>query len=159
MNPTQARFVTIFDIKKYSYLKITWTLIFPLLQSSICIFLTPVISHHRHLQTSFRKNRSSVTFDPADINLYSIDSLIGIILEACEFPRPSPKFWCKQIFIGYSPLSSHLDPFTIHAMVVMPVAKVATSYQLDLIRSVGLSTQAKHGRIAIRFSLHLGYVS
>ena len=82
--------------RKYSYLKITWTLIFPLLQSPICIFLAPIISCHRHLLTSFGENRSSVAFDPADINLYSIDSLIGIILEACEFLRSSPKFWCKQ---------------------------------------------------------------
>ena len=61
----------------------------------------PIISYHRYLLTSFKKNRSSVTFDPADINLYSIDSLIGIILEACEFPRSSPKFWCKQSYLAY----------------------------------------------------------
>ena len=54
------------------------------------------MSCHRYLLTSFEENRSSVAFDPADINRYSIDSLIGIILEACEFPRSSPKFWCKQ---------------------------------------------------------------
>ena len=35
--------------------------------------------------------------ESADIDPYAIDSLIGIILEAFEFPCSSPKFWCKHM--------------------------------------------------------------
>ena len=55
----------------------------------------PIIFHHLHLRTSSGENRSSIIFYLADINFYSIDSLIGAISRLASSRVLSPKFWCK----------------------------------------------------------------
>ena len=98
MTPTQVRLGTIFGTKK--------TFLF---QDNLDPNLSPFVESDmylpdaNHISSSLsvdvihsKRTDPSIASEPADINPYAIDSLIGTILEACEFLRSSPKFWCEH---------------------------------------------------------------
>ena len=59
--------------RKYSEFKITWTLIFPFLQSPTCFVPAPIIAFVVICWRYLKKADPSVAFESADTNLHAID--------------------------------------------------------------------------------------
>ena len=83
--------------RKYSEFKITWTLIFPFLQSPTCFVPAPIIAFVVICWRYLKKVDSSVAFESADTDLHAIDPLMTWSRELLSPYESTSKFWCKHM--------------------------------------------------------------